>query len=272
MSQREELKDPLLEELSNLEVFRRLVRCTPARGKLLRIVAALMSSNKALPRRLSEAYVGRFAVSQSETEEDLEQAAAAAASAAAVPDVAGRPNCSNESRATCSTTTTTTAAAAVASCSSNCSGDSKKKTAAALAAAVIQEIPLSPPILDTLPLIVHAVSESVCDEDALATDLGLRLGSFLSEAGWMQESISVLVCLNERLKHMQPFKNDLVIRLDCLQRYALPTSSPPAFESVPCSIYDSFIAFSLQSPLCSILALQFQASTENIWRTAATES
>lgn len=263
MSQREELKDPLLEELSNLEVFRRLVRCTPARGKLLRIVAALMSSNKALPRRLSEAYVGRFAVTQSEAEEeDTEQAAT---STTAGQDVAERSNCSHESSvATCSTTTTGAAAAAAAV------GDSHKKTAAALAAAVIQEIPppSSPPMLNTLePLAVHAVvnHESLRDEDALATDLGLRLGSFLSEAGWMQESISVLVCLNERLKHMQPFRDELITRLDCLQRYVPHTNL--------CHVqFISHSLLSLQSPLCGVLALQFQAGTENLWRTDGTES
>lgn len=226
MSQREELRDPLLEELSNLEVFRRLVRCTPARGKLLRIVAALMSSNKALPRRLSEAYVGRFAVTQTETEEeDTEQAEAAVTpSTTAGQDVAERSNCSHESSAATCSTTTTGAAADVASCSSN-NSDSNKKSAAALAASVIQEIPPTPSSPSLEPLTVHTVvHESMCDEDALATDLGLRLGSFLSEAGWMQESISVLVCLNERLKHMQRFRDDLITRLDCLQRYVPHTN------------------------------------------------
>lgn len=254
MSQREELRDPLLEELSNLEVFRRLVRCTPARGKLLRIVAALMSSNKALPRRLSEAYVGRFAVTQTETEEeDTEQAVAAAVtpSTTAGQDVAERSNCSHESSAaTCSTTTTTTggaAAADVASCSSN-NSDSNKKTTAALAASVIQEIPPTPSSPSLEPLTVHAVvHESMCDEDALATDLGLRLGSFLSEAGWMQESISVLVCLNERLKHMQRFRDDLITRLDCLQRYVPHTNLCHLVQFINYSLSPCSLLFAVSS-------------------------
>lgn len=224
MSQREDLKDPLLEELSILEVFRRLVRCTPARGKLLRIVGALMASNKALPRRLSEAYEGRFAVSQS-NDDDTEQEVAAATS---VGDVAKRSDSNkacNERNTACSIKTI--AATAVASCSnssnssSSGAGDSNNKKTVS-ASTVMQEIP-PPPIVNieapTLPT-AHALEplEALPDEDALAVDLGLRLGSFLSEAGLMQESISVLLCLNERLKHMQPFRDQFITRLDCLQR------------------------------------------------------
>lgn len=224
MSLREDLKDPLLEELSILEVFRRLVRCTPARGKLLRIVAALMASNKALPRRLSEAYEGRFAVSQSDDDEDTEQEVAAAASVGDVVKRSDSNKSCNERNTPCSTKTI--AATAVASCStsnSSSSGDgdtNNKKTVSS--STVMQEIP-PPPIVNieapTLPN-AHALEplEALPDEDALAIDMGLRLGSFLSEAGWMQESISVLMCLNKRLKHMQPFRDQFITRLDCLQR------------------------------------------------------
>lgn len=224
MSQREDLKDPLLEELSILEVFRRLVRCTPARGKLLRIVAALMASNKALPRRLSEAYEGRFAVAPSNADEDTEQEAAASESVGDVAKLSDSNKACNESNTPCSTTTTI-AATAGASCShssSSSGGDTNNKNTLS-ATTVMQEIP-PPPIVNieapTLPT-AHALEplEALPEEDALAVDLGLRLGSFLSEAGWMQESISVLVCLNERLKRMQPFRDQFITRLDCLQRY-----------------------------------------------------
>ncbi|EDW52925.1 GM12501 [Drosophila sechellia] len=60
MSQEESLKDTLLEELAQLEVFSRLVRYPFARSQLLRIMASLMASNKMLAKRLSENYVSRY--------------------------------------------------------------------------------------------------------------------------------------------------------------------------------------------------------------------
>ena len=49
-------------------------------------------------------------------------------------------------------------------------------------------------------------------------DFGLRLGSFLSEAGWMSESIEILKCVASRLKRMTLDKKLKIIYLDCLQR------------------------------------------------------
>lgn len=229
MSQREDLKDALLEELSILEVFRRLVRCTPARSKLLRIVAALMASNKPLPRRLSEAYEGRFAVSQPNADEDTEQEAAAPATVEDVAKLSDSNKACNESNTACSTTTIASTAGASCSHSSSSSGGDTNNKKTVTASTVMQEIP-PPPIVNveasTLPT-AHALEplEALPDEDALAVDLGLRLGSFLSEAGWMQESITVLVCLNERLKRMQPFRDQFITRLDCLQRYVTNQTS-----------------------------------------------
>lgn len=192
MSQRAELKDTLLEELSNLDVFRRLVRYTSARYKLLRIVAALMASNKALPRRLSDAYVGRYTLPQIGADEsdldDVEPAGAGAAAAAGAGVGAGAEN-----------TATMDIVAIAASCLNHMTPKDNQATTTTGAAEALP--------MDALP-----------DEDVLAIDLGLRLGSFLSEAGWMQESIAVLSCLNERLKRMQTFQDELITRLDCLQR------------------------------------------------------
>lgn len=194
MSQQADLKDTLLEELSHLDIFRRLVRYTSARGKLLRIVAALMASNKPLPQRLSDAYVGRFELPEIETQEnELDEVKPAGAKnesgagAAAVTEA--------------ETTATMDVIAIAASCLNHIT-TKEKNQAAATAAAEAEALRM-----DELP-----------DEDVVAIDLGLRLGSFLSEAGWMQESIAVLSCLNERLKRMQTFQDGIITRLDCLQR------------------------------------------------------
>ncbi|XP_023166482.2 amyloid protein-binding protein 2 [Drosophila hydei] len=204
MSQRAELKDTLLEELSNLDVFRRLVRYTSARYKLLRIVAALMASNKALPRRLSDAYVGRYTLPQIGADEsdldDVEPAGAGAAAAAGAGVGAGAEN-----------TATMDIVAIAASCLNHMT---PKDNQAATTTGAAEALPM-----DALP-----------DEDVLAIDLGLRLGSFLSEAGWMQESIAVLSCLNERLKRMQTFQDELITRLDCLQRLLYAESSHCNFK------------------------------------------
>ncbi|KAM8719688.1 hypothetical protein ACLKA7_005850 [Drosophila subpalustris] len=177
MSKREDLKDTLLEELSNLEVFNCLVHCTSARGQLLRIVAALMASNKPLPRRLSDAYVGRFGPPTSAETADNKQTEQAA---------------DGDEQST----------------------DSDKCELNEQHSVEVAEQSLEP----LSPQEVHAIN------------LGLRLGSFLSEAGWMQESIAVLTCLNERLKRMKPFKSQLVTRLDCLQRLLYAESSHCNFK------------------------------------------
>ncbi|KAH8396373.1 hypothetical protein KR222_009447 [Zaprionus bogoriensis] len=217
MSQREDLKDPLLEELSNLEVFRRLVRCTPARGKLLRIVAALMASNKALPRRLSVAYEMRFGLQPDEQQEETETET--------------ETDTAREERADTKARSLQETAPAVASCSGSAIGSSsnridRNKTTAASAATVKLEIPP----MDEMEMLPVNELQPLPAEDALAIDLGLRLGSFLSEAGWMQESIAVLSCLNERLKHMQPFPDETITRLDCLQRLLYAVSSHCNFK------------------------------------------
>ncbi|XP_017870350.1 PREDICTED: amyloid protein-binding protein 2 isoform X2 [Drosophila arizonae] len=203
MSQQADLKDTLLEELSHLDIFRRLVRYTSARGKLLRIVAALMASNKALPRRLSDGYVDRFALPEIGTEEsELDEAQPAGAKT-----VAGTGAAAAAATVTGAETTATTmdVVAIAASCLNHMTPKENHAAAEAEAEALS---------MDELP-----------DEDVMAIDLGLRLGSFLSEAGWMQESIAVLSCLNERLKRMQAFQDGIITRLDCLQRLLYAESS-----------------------------------------------
>ncbi|KRG07099.1 amyloid protein-binding protein 2 isoform X2 [Drosophila mojavensis] len=207
MSQQADLKDTLLEELSHLDIFRRLVRYTSARGKLLRIVAALMASNKALPRRLSDAYVGRFALPEIGTEEsELDEAQPAGAKTVAGTGAAAAAATATATVTGVETTATTMDVVAIAASCLNHMTPKENHAAAEAEAEALS--------MDELP-----------DEDVMAIDLGLRLGSFLSEAGWMQESIAVLSCLNERLKRMQAFQDGIITRLDCLQRLLYAESS-----------------------------------------------
>ncbi|XP_032594140.1 amyloid protein-binding protein 2 isoform X2 [Drosophila grimshawi] len=219
MSRREQLMDTLTEELANLDVFHRLVRYIPARSKLLRIVVDLMTNNKAVTRRLSDAYVGRIAQpSEIEAQPDIEQVE---------DDADGVANGDGDKEAKDKELND------VAGCSSSSSNrisisinyiDNMTKTANNAAAAATaaddggttEPGPLAPSL------------DSLSTEDAFAIDLGLRLGSFLSEAGWMQESIAVLLCLNERLKRHH--KDALILRVDCLQRLLYAESSHCNFK------------------------------------------
>ncbi|XP_034490404.1 amyloid protein-binding protein 2 isoform X2 [Drosophila innubila] len=219
MSKREDLKDTLLEELSNLDVFNCLVHYTSERGQLLRIVAALMASNKPLPRRLSDAYVGRFGLPQMpQVEAQMPQVEAQMPQAETqMPPQTEAVNIEQADDDKLAKQPSQLKFKyeyddiAIPSCSNN-------SYSAATELAKVQQQQQQQQL------------EPLSPQDGLAIDLGLRLGSFLSEAGWMQESISVLSCLNERLKQMKPFKNQLVTRLDCLQRLLYAESSHCNFK------------------------------------------
>jgi len=197
------LKDTLLEELVQLEVFSRLVRYSAARSKLLRIMASLMASKKMLASRLSENYVSRYGVPGQEEEE--------------LPllktDKISQDQAALENRSSDLDQLLIYDLQTGASISPSSSSFERRPPCMS-----IQE-PQSPvPSLAELTLYNKAAVEELPAEELRAIDLGLRLGSFLSEAGWMQESITVLACLNGRLKHLPPHKHWLEMRLDCLQR------------------------------------------------------
>ncbi|XP_034109645.1 amyloid protein-binding protein 2 [Drosophila albomicans] len=225
ISQRDDLKDSLLEELSKLRVFRCLVRFTSARNQLLRIVASLMASNKSLTRRLSEAYEVLFSVPQIEQPEQSEQ----------VGDSSHKLDKELFSDEYSKMQITEQQQNAAAGCSSS-SDSSSSSSSASLPASTTTSSEIDDHQHSQLPNVTVKLAhllddlDDLDDQDALAIDLGLRLGSFLSEAGWMQESISVLSCLNERLKRMPPFKNMLVTRVDCLQRLLYAESSHCNFK------------------------------------------
>ncbi|KAH8420495.1 hypothetical protein KR009_010828, partial [Drosophila setifemur] len=215
MSQRDAMKDTLLEELSRLEVFTRLVRYSPARSKLLHIVASLMASKKMLANRLSEAYISRFGHGQDgELEQDrkldpLPSAALQDDRARELLREYSKLHIDDDEKVVVSKsdspTTTPTHART----------QSQNELNSVISDSELEE-------LEKL--------EELDEEELQPIDMGLRLGSFLSEAGWMQESISVLACLNERLKRLPPYKFWLEMRLDCLQRLLYAESAHCNFK------------------------------------------
>lgn len=50
-------------------------------------------------------------------------------------------------------------------------------------------------------------------------DFGLRLSSFLAEAGWVQESIKILTAIGNSFDKSTQDESTLVVYLDCLQRF-----------------------------------------------------
>ncbi|KAH8270660.1 hypothetical protein KR044_000100, partial [Drosophila immigrans] len=217
ISQRDDLKDTLMEELSKLMVFRCLVRFTSARNQLLRIVASLMASNKSLTRRLSEAYEVHFGVAPQTEPEPSEQHGDCS-------DNLDKELFSDEySKIQIAEQQQIATDAAFA-------GSSSSSSATLATTSDHQHQHQLPSVTVKHEEETDAELGDLDAQDVLAIDLGLRLGSFLSEAGWMQESISVLSCLNERLKRMPPFKNKLVTRLDCLQRLLYAESSHCNFK------------------------------------------
>lgn len=56
------------------------------------------------------------------------------------------------------------------------------------------------------------------DELKQEFNIGLRLGSFLSEAGWMNESIQILSCLLPAFNILESKYSNSILNLDCLQR------------------------------------------------------
>ncbi|XP_017019073.1 amyloid protein-binding protein 2 isoform X2 [Drosophila kikkawai] len=228
MSQKELLKDTLLEELSCLDVFLRLVRYAPARSKLLRIVASLMASNKLIASRLSEAFVSRYSVQADEDQSDQE--AQAQHWLGQYQNQKQNEESENQQR-DCSMHIydgeDTNSNSAACPTSERIAGDeeNQSKLNVIVPAAAADE----------------ALEEELPVEELQAIDLGLRLGSFLSEAGWMQESISVLSCLNARLKHLPRHRHWLVMRLDCLQRLLYAESAHCNFKLAK-RTYDELIS------------------------------
>lgn len=208
MSQQESLKDTLLEELAQLEVFARLVRYPFARSQLLRIMASLMASQKMLAKRLSENYVSRYEVVAGHEEEELESS---------MDTVEDR---STEFSSLYTYDSESTNADSISDFNDEFSADIGS----------IVGLPHRRATQEELDAINDSGLEELSAVELQVIDLGLRLGSFLSEAGWMQESITVLACLNVRLKDLPTHKHWLQFRLDCLQRLLYAESAHCNFK------------------------------------------
>lgn len=48
---------------------------------------------------------------------------------------------------------------------------------------------------------------------------GMRLGTFLSDCGWLQDSLKVLVTILNVINTLKPNYTSIMYNLDCLQRY-----------------------------------------------------
>lgn len=171
MSQRDELKDVLFEQLADLEIFERLLRFDPARQKLFLCLATLVSRGKPLATELQNAYTMRYQKSSAK-------------------DARRRQDTTRKC------TPSTLATLAEAELAKTCNDD---KTIQQQADAIAQ----------------NDLQYELMTLEAI--DFGLRLGSFLSEAGWLNESIAILSCIANRLKNME----QKTIYLDCLQRQVL---------------------------------------------------
>lgn len=138
-----ELQDMLFEQLSDLNIFSRLLRFGPGRQKLLRCLTSLTNKNKPLAAELQRKYTLRYSLP---------------------PKRIGKKKECND---------------------------------------VV----------------------SFIDQDDVFTssviEFGLRLGSFLSDAGWLSESIQVLSCVATRIKSLPKDSTSFLVQLDCLQRLLL---------------------------------------------------
>lgn len=47
---------------------------------------------------------------------------------------------------------------------------------------------------------------------------GMRLGTFLNESGWLQDSLKVLVTILNVINTLNMNYNSIIVKLDCLQR------------------------------------------------------
>lgn len=61
---------------------------------------------------------------------------------------------------------------------------------------------------------------------------GMRLGTFLSELGWLQDSLKVLVSILNVINTLKLNYNSIIVKLDCLQRWAI---------TLNVSYFDSFV-------------------------------
>lgn len=70
----------------------------------------------------------------------------------------------------------------------------------------------------THDIIADQKSFSCVDQLIPIIDCGLRIGSFLAEAGWLQYSIHILTATLRIINIINQDYDTMLIKLDCLQR------------------------------------------------------
>lgn len=188
MSQHEDLVDLLFEKLSSLEIFYRLLRYQPARQKLFNCMARVTNRNKPLALILQQNFVEY--IKKEHHQERARQPTSTTTNAAYMLATLAKAKLALLNR----------------SILAGNSAQSKKKQSSSHKQSADEECREQQPLLSV---------------DAI--DLGLRLGTFLDEAGWLSESIGVLstvaqylvmgVCLIPKGVNIQ------LVRLDCLRRF-----------------------------------------------------
>ncbi|XP_075154367.1 protein interacting with APP tail-1 [Haematobia irritans] len=198
MSKRDDLKDMLFEQMADLEIFERLLRFDPARQKLFLCLATLISRGKQLATQLQQTFTQRYGTQTQASQQQHTQTKTASKLA-------------KLAKAKLLASSISASAQTPISTSANESQDYESMMKSA----------------DSLAL----NSDNECNFGVDTIDFGLRLGSFLSEAGWFSESIAILKCVATRLKAMEPTRKIRIIYLDCLQRLLHSESCLSNFKS-----------------------------------------
>ncbi|XP_054728850.1 amyloid protein-binding protein 2 [Anastrepha obliqua] len=205
MSTHEELKDMLLEQLIDLSIFERLLRFDPVRQKLFRCLTSLMSSGKLLSTQLQQNFTMRYHQKQDSTK--FTKTATKEHNSSAIP-----------LRKASKSRITSTMVDLFANTSISRTNDDKKTSETAESSIAI-DVDYDEVLDDELHFGLDAI------------DFGLRLGSFLSEAGWLADSIEILQCVAVKLCSMPADKQHTLLRLDCLQRLLHSESTLYNFKS-----------------------------------------
>lgn len=208
------MKDMLFEQLADLEIFERLLRFDPARQKLFLCLATLISRGKPLAAQLKATYTESYRQQPAETP--------IKATATATTSIS---NTSFKTK-TASKLAKLAKAKLVLNCKSHPNDEQTSSTSTSsqtsnsnstTSANTLDELALQE--ADLIGLSDCAAANGGWFPFTLESiDFGLRLGSFLSEAGWLSESIGILTFVATKLKRMTLNEQHKIIYLDCLQR------------------------------------------------------
>lgn len=201
MSKHVFLHDMLFEQLSDLEIFERLLRFDPARQKLFRCISILIGNKKPLGDRLQENFTARH-----ECKEITKKLASTKIAERQKASKATTNTAIGDSELENSPAAASTAATATSSTEKTAEDDGGGDDQAPAHANELEEEE-------------NEVEQTERPLKPADVDFGLRLGSFLSEAGWLAPSIKVLSCVAKKLERSKNSElKSFIIQLDCLQR------------------------------------------------------